>query len=97
MAATAFDTLGAARSLKAAGLKAENAEAVAGVMGKSLNQLVSVEHFDARIDSIRTELRAEIMRAQFVSVGIIIASMALMMTILGIILTAPRSTLTTVS
>ena len=83
--------VGAARSLKAAGIEANRAEAIAGVMGQSHNQLVTVEHFDARIDAVRTELRGEIMRAQFVSVGIIIAAMALMMTILGMVLTARRA------
>ena len=27
-------------------------------MGQSHNQLVTVEHFDARIDAVRTELRS---------------------------------------
>ncbi|MYJ94541.1 MAG: hypothetical protein F4053_02770 [Proteobacteria bacterium] len=41
----------------------------------------------ARIDSVRSELRAEIFRSQLISVGILIAANALMMTILGIVLT----------
>ena len=41
----------------------------------------------ARIDSVRSELRAEIFRSQLISVGILIAANALIMTILGIVLT----------
>ena len=67
MADTAFDTLGAARRLKAAGIEAEQAEAIVEVMGQSVNQLVTVERFEAgiatlhaRIDSVQTELLARI-------------------------------------
>ena len=51
MAATAFDTLNAARRLKAAGIKSEHAEAIAEVMGLYFNQPrpVTVEHFNAEI------------------------------------------------
>ena len=83
MAATAFDTLDAARRLKAAGIDAEHAEAIVGVMGRSVNQLVTVEHFDAEI----ANLRMEIMRTHLVSVGVIVAALALATTILGIIIT----------
>ena len=38
MAPTAFDTLDAARRLKAAGIKSEHAEAIAEVMGLYFNQ-----------------------------------------------------------
>ena len=40
----------------------------------------------ARIDALRTELRAEFMRAQMLFVGIVIAANALMLTILGVLL-----------
>ena len=54
MGATAFDTLAAARRLKAAGIKAEHAEAIAEVVGLAVNQpkLVTVEHFDAEIANL---------------------------------------------
>ena len=91
---SAFDTLGAARKLKAAGIEAEQADVIVEAMGQSVNQLVTVERFDAglavlesRIDAVRTELRAEILRSQVISVGIMIAANALMMTILGVVLT----------
>ena len=94
MSDMAFDTLGAARRLKAAGIEAEQADAIVEVMGQSVNQLVTVEHFDAgigmlqsRIDAVRTDMRAEIARSHLISVGIIIAANALMATILGILLT----------
>ena len=109
MSGTAFDTLGAARRLKAAGIKAEHADAIVDAMGQSANRLVTVEHFDAgltilqsrvdavqtelssRIDAVRTELRAEITRSHLISVGIIIGANALMVTILGILLTGGAS------
>ena len=138
MAESAFDTLGAARKLKAAGIEAGHAEAIVEVMGESVNQLVTVERFDAglsmlsaridalekglhaRIDAVQTELhartdavqtglqarigavqtelqaridtlqagmRAEIARSHLILAGIVIAANALMMTILGILLT----------
>ena len=105
MADTAFDTLGAARKLKAAGVEAEQAEAIVEVMGQSVNQLVTVERFEAgiatlharidsvqtellaRIDAVRAELRAEIARSLLIAVGVMIGANALMLTILGIVLT----------
>ena len=94
MSDTAFDTLGAARRLKAAGIEAAQAEAIVEVMGHSVNQLVTVERFEAgiatlhaRIDSVRTELRAEIARSLLIAVGVMIGANALMLTILGIVLT----------
>lgn len=41
----------------------------------------------ARIDSVRSDLRADIFRSLLIAVGILIAANALMMTILGIVLT----------
>ena len=101
MAATAFDTLDAARRPKAAGIDAEHAEAIVGVMGRSVSQLVTAEHFDAeiaklhagnielhaRVDSVKAVLQTAIMRSHLISVGVLIAAMALAMTILGIIIT----------
>ena len=67
MSDPAFDTLGAARKLKTAGIEAEQADAIVEVMGESVNQLVTVEHFDAglamlhtRIDSVQTQLQAQV-------------------------------------
>ena len=74
MSDPAFDTLGAARRLKTAGIEAEQADAIVEVMGASVNQLVTVEHFDAglamlharidgqssRSDSLQTQLQAQI-------------------------------------
>ena len=73
MSDPAFDTLGAARKLKTAGIEAEQADAIVGVMRESVNQLVTVEHFDAglaklqaqiggqsnRIDSVHVQLQAQ--------------------------------------
>ena len=67
MSDSAFDTLGAARSLKVAGLEAEQADAIVEVMSQSASQFVTVEHFDAgiavlhsRIDAIETGLNSRI-------------------------------------
>ncbi len=67
MSDPAFDTLVAARKLKTAGIEAEQADAIVEVMGESVNQLVTVERFDAglamlhtRIDSVQTQLQAQI-------------------------------------
>ncbi len=101
MAANAFDTLDAARKLKAAGIEFEHAEAIVEVMGQSVNQLVTTEHFDAeiaklhaantelhaRIDGVVAELRADSLRTHLISVGVMIAAIALATTILGIIIT----------
>ncbi len=94
MSETAFDTLGAARRLKAAGIEAGQAEAIVEVMGQSVNQLVTAERFETgiamlqtRIDAVRTDMRAETARYHLISVGIMIAANALMMTILGYVLT----------
>ncbi len=68
MSDPAFDTLGAARKLKDAGVGADQAEAIVEVMGESTNQLVTTERFEtgismlhtqltSRIDSLQTELR----------------------------------------
>ena len=138
MAATAFDTLDAARRLKAAGIEAEHAEAIVEIMGQSVNQLVTREHFstelqltrehfDSKLQRIRehfdaelkrtreyfdaelkrtreyfdgelrlyrehfdaeiAKLRAEFMRTHLISVGVLIAAIALATTILGMTLT----------
>ena len=105
MAATAFDTLDAARRLKAAGIEAEHAEAIVEIMGQSVNQLVTREHFstelgltrehfDAKLrlyrehfDAEIAKLRAEFMRTHLISVGVLIAAIALATTILGMMLT----------
>ena len=116
MAATAFDTLDAARRLKAAGIEAEHAEAIVEIMGHSVNQLVtrehfstemrlSREHFDSKLHVTRehfdaelrlyrehfdaeiAKLRAEFMRTHLISVGVLIAAIALASTILSMMLT----------
>ena len=123
MAATAFDTLDAARRLKAAGIEAKHAEAIVEIMGHSVNQLVTREHFSAELrltrEHFKTELRltrehfdtvqtdlcaridvghaelggrvdaveAKMWRMLLVSVGVLIAAIALATTILGMMLT----------
>ena len=56
MSDPAFDTLVAARKLKTAGIEAEQADAIVEVMGESVNQLVTVEHFDAGIAMLRARI-----------------------------------------
>ena len=50
LAETAFDTMDSARKLKAAGIEAEHAEAIVEVMGQSVNQLVTREHFNLTVE-----------------------------------------------
>ena len=64
---TAFDTLGIARGLKAAGVEAEQADAIVEAMDNFTGQFVTVARFDAavaklnaRIDAVRIELQASI-------------------------------------
>ena len=63
LAETAFDTMDSARKLKAAGIEAEHAEAIVEVMGQSVNQFVTrehfnltVEHFDLTVERFDTEI-----------------------------------------
>ena len=65
MSDMALDTLGAARRLQAAGIEAGQAEAIVEVMGQSVNQLATVECFEAgiatllaRIDAVHDGLQA---------------------------------------
>ena len=92
-------------------MEAKHAEAIVEVMSDSVNQLVTVEHFDAglaklhtridgqssridsvqtqlqaQIDALRVEMRAEIVRSHLLLVSILIAANALMLTVLGILL-----------
>ena len=60
MSEPAFDTLEAARRLKAAGMDSEHAEAIVAVMGQSVNQFVTREYLDAAIAKLGTELLARI-------------------------------------
>ncbi len=63
MAEAAFDTLDAARRLKAAGIEGEHAEAIVEVMGQPVNRLVTREHFDLtveRFDAAVERIDAEI-------------------------------------
>ena len=56
MSNPAFDTLGAARKLKTAGIEAEQADAIVEVMSESVNQLVTVEYFDAGLAKLHTRI-----------------------------------------
>ncbi len=128
MSDPAFDTLGAARKLKDAGVGADQAEAIVEVMGESTNRLVTTERFEAgmamlrvriesvkaelqtgqamlctridavkaelqtgqaelhsRIDSVRAEMREQIARSQVATISVLIAAMALMFAIYGML------------
>ena len=144
MSNKASDTLAIARSLKAAGVEAEKADAFVEAVARFTGKFVTVDHFDAaveklgtrmngldsridglearidgleaRIDAVRTELlsridglqasidavrtemqasiqavrtemQASMARSHLISVGIMIAANALMIAVLGFILT----------
>ena len=55
-----FDTLEAARRLKSEGIEVEHAEAIVEVMGQSVNQLVTRDHFSAELRLTREYLDASI-------------------------------------
>ena len=63
MSDPAFDTLGAARKLKTAGIEAEQADAIVEVMGESVNQLVTVEHFDAGLAMLHARIDGQSSRS----------------------------------
>ena len=52
MAASKFDTLGAARELEATGIGAGQAEAIVNVIRKSSGEQVTADQFDARFAGI---------------------------------------------
>ena len=58
----AFDTLEAARRLKSAGIDSEHAEAIVEVMGQSVNQLLTREHFSAELRLTRDHFDAGIVK-----------------------------------
>lgn len=62
-------------------------------MEQSLNQLVTLERFNAgiaslhaRVDTVKAEMRADFMRSVLIAVGIVIAANALTITILSILM-----------
>ena len=134
MSNKASDTLAIARSLEAAGIEAEKADAFVEAVARSTGKFVTVERFDAavekldtridgvrtelltrmdgleaRIDAVRTELlagidtvrtemqasikavrtemQASMARSHLISVGIMIAANALMVAVIGFVLT----------
>ena len=66
MLATAFDTLAAARELKAAGFESEQAEALAAQLrsaaGADRDDLATKADLDAKIDALRRETKADLHR-----------------------------------
>lgn len=54
MAASTFDTLGAARELEATGIDADQAEAIINVIRKSSGEQVTAEQFDTRFAEVDT-------------------------------------------
>ena len=69
MSSSASDTLSVARRLKAAGVEAEQADAIVGAVDKLTGRFVTVEHFDAaverldsRIDGLKTYIDAAVER-----------------------------------
>ena len=97
MSSTASDTLSVARRLKAAGVEAEQADAIVEAVDKLTGKFVTVEHFDAaverldtRIDALRSDLQASIHASQaamtrfiVIVAGVIIAANALTIGILS--------------
>lgn len=55
MTTVTFDTLEFTRKLRDAGFDEKQAEAVVRVLAEAQSGLVTVEHFDSKIDLLRTE------------------------------------------
>ncbi|MCY4477024.1 MAG: DUF1640 domain-containing protein [Gammaproteobacteria bacterium] len=79
MAATAFDTLQAARDMEAAGLERAQAEAIA----EAIHQRSADYATKADVDTLKAEIIAEIARAKYAvlvallaAVGVILAGVA---------------------
>ena len=56
MSSTASDTLSVARRLKAAGVEAEQADAIVEAVDKLTGKFVTVEHFDAAVARLDTRI-----------------------------------------
>lgn len=80
--ASAFDTLQAARDLKAAGLESDQAEAIASKMGEAADtgraDLVTKADLTAAIAALETRITNRLYAAVFVAAGIVIAAIKLL-------------------
>lgn len=76
--ASAFDTLQAARDLKAAGIESDQAEAIASKMGEAADtgraDLVTKADLTAAIAALGTRLTNRLYAAVFAAAGIVIAA-----------------------
>ena len=70
MAATTFNPLAAARDLKAAGIEAEHAEAIAG----AVRQAVSADRDELATKADLAELRADLYRALWIQAAALIGT-----------------------
>ena len=74
MSAATFDTLTAARELKAAGIEAEHAEAIAG----AVRQAVSADHDELATKADIADLKADMLKVAIgVPIGVVIANATL--------------------
>ena len=74
MSAATFDTLTAARELKAAGIEAEHAEAIAG----AVRQAVSADRDELATKADIADLKADMLKVAIgVAIGVVIANATL--------------------
>ena len=74
MSAATFDTLTAARELKAAGIEAEHAEAIAG----AVRQAVSADRDELAMKADIADLKADMLKVAIgVAIGVVIANATL--------------------
>ena len=80
MSDTAFDTLAAARKLKAARVEPEQAEAIADAIGAADGggSLVTKDHLDKRLAALETRLVNRLYAAIGIAVGVTIAAFKLL-------------------
>ena len=80
--ASAFDTLQAARDLKAAGIESDQAEAIASKMGEAADtgwaDLVTKADLTAAIAALETPITNRLYAAVFAAAGIVIAAIKLL-------------------
>ena len=77
MTASTFDTLAATRELKAAGIEAEHAEAIAGAMRQAVSadrdELATKADLNTAVTTLETRMTATLYRALWFQGGAIIA------------------------
>jgi len=87
MSTTTFDTLAAARELQEAGAEQRLAEAIAATVHSAQGDHVTGEQFRGGLDSLRSELRADLYRALWIQSGVIVAAIGVLLALFQFVAT----------